>query len=194
MGYAHGRQWTEEEIIKEIKNVMNTLGLEKRIPSYKEYKMVLGDYSLNNAISRRGGNEHFRKILNLEEKESETRLGIEGEKQIKTILENKEYKVEITNLRHPYDLLVNDNIKIDIKTSKKHNTKGKYNIYRFNLEKEKPTCDLYILNCLDDNKILIIPSKYLKQEYISIGENSKYDVYKDRFDYIKKYDEFYKSI
>lgn len=193
MGYARGKRWTDSIVEEEIIAVVKVLG-EDRMPSKSECDSITGNYALTNAIKRYGGFDYFANKLNLKIKESESKLGHKGEVQVKKKLENLGYKVERMRLKHPYDLLVNDNIKIDVKTSSKYKSPEGWNSYSFNLEKENPTCDIYIFLCLEDDKYLIIPSKFLKQTQLTIGEVSKYDKYKDCWGYINQYDRFYKEI
>lgn len=191
MGYTIGTQWSTDKIKVEIREVMDALNIE-RMPTSVEIKKVTKDSRLVNAIKRHGGYLHWATVMNISQSECTTRTGLEGELLIKNILENKGHTVEKMSLKHPYDLLVNGNIKIDTKVS--HKYKDKY--YTFNLEKSNPTCDLYIFICEDDEerKFLIIPSKFLHQTQISISDNSKYNLYKDRWDYIETYNSFYKSV
>lgn len=193
MGYTHGIKWSDTKIKEEIYKIMKTLNIN-RMPSCNEIKIVTKETSLCNAIMRNGGVKKWANILNLSLSECNTRTGQDAEYKIKSILENKGFKVDKMQLKHPYDLLVNDNIKIDVKISNKYKSDKGWNSYCFNLEKKYPTCDLYILNCNDDNKILIIPSKFLKQTQVCITDKeSKYDKFINRWDYIRYYDDFYKS-
>jgi hypothetical protein len=55
---------------------------------------------------------------------------------------------------------------------------------------------VYALN-EEGNKVertFVIPSKNLKLVSLCIGKNSKYNKYINRWDYIDKYDKFYKSL
>lgn len=95
----------------------------------------------------------------------------------------------------PYDLLVNNCLKIDVKSS--HLYKGKDgNFYTFRTGKRYATCDVYVLVALDDSdelvKTYIIPSsKVFNKIQISMGEyNSKYDIYLDRWDILSDYTNF----
>lgn len=194
MGYTTGTQWTIDKIKAEILEVMKALNIE-RMPTSVEIKRVTKDSRLNNAIRRYGGYLFWSMKMGIQQSECTTRTGLEGELLIKDILEGKGYKVDKMSVKHPYDLLVNGNIKIDVKVS--HKYKGKYGqYYTFNLEKSNPTCDLYIMICIYSEKkeLLIIPSKFLHQTQISISDNSKYNIYKDRWDYIDQYNSFYKSV
>lgn len=98
------------------------------------------------------------------------------------------------SVKHPYDLLVNSNIKIDVKTARLYTSEHGNSYYTFNLEKKNPTCDIYIFYCVEIEKILIIPSKFLRQTQLCISENSKYNRYTNRWDYLKIYDNFYKEV
>ena len=96
---------------------------------------------------------------------------------------------------HPYDLLVEDSVKIDVKVSKMYKgTNG--NFYSFNLERQFGTCDLYILFLVDamsrQKDVLIIPSKdVMRNTQISVGENkSKYYRYSQKWEYIDKMVDF----
>lgn len=194
MGYTFGIQWNDKLIKEEILKVMEALNIN-RMPSSDEMKFVTGNTKLTNAIRRHGGYLFWATSLNLEQSECETRTGFKEELNVKTLLESKGYKVEKMATRHPYDLLVNGNIKIDVKAANKYTSPIGWSSYSFNLEKKNPTCDIYIIRCLQDDKTLVIPSKFLKQSQLCITDKeSKYDKFKDRWDYIKKYDDFYNSI
>lgn len=193
MGYVSGIRWSEQKIKEEIYKVMNVLDI-KRMPSKSEIEKITGDSKLTNAIRRNGGFYNTANRLGLEIKESETKLGTKGEYYIKELLEKKGYKVEKMGVKHPYDLLINSNVKIDVKTAKIYRDPRGTEFYTFNLEKKNPTCDIYILLKLEEKKIYIIPSKFVKQTQISMGAKSKYDKYENQWDYIESYDSFYKSV
>ena len=179
MGYAFGTKWSDELIKEEILKVMKALNIN-RMPSSDEIKLVTNNSKLTNAIRRHGGYLQWSARLRLHQSECETRTGLNSEIKIKEIHESKGYKVEKMTTRHPYDLLVNENIKIDVKAANKYESPTGWSSYSFNLEKANPTCDIYIICCLQDNKTLIIPSKFLKQTQLCITNKvSKYDIYKD---------------
>lgn len=194
MGYTHGIKWTHDNIKKEIYKVMKTLNIN-RMPSTEEIKLVTNNSALTNAIRRHGGYLYWANELKLEQSNCNTRVGMDGEYAIKSILEGIGYRVEKMSVKHPYDLLVNGNIKIDVKTSNKYTSNSGWSSYSFNLEKRNPTCDIYVLICNDDNKKLVIPSKYLKQTQVCITDNeSKYEHFKDKWEYVELFDKFYKFI
>ena len=197
MGYSYGRRWTEDKVEEEINRVKNILGIDRR-PRNREVSVVTGSSSLNNKISKSGGFRAWAKRLNLNVKNSETSIGHKYEFEIKEILEKLGYQVQKMTTKHPYDLLINDNVKIDVKVSRCCNNNG-FKFYSFNLERKYHNCDIFICVTLDDNelidKILVIPSKYLMdRKQLSIGMSSSYDKFNKCFDYIDKYIYFYDSI
>lgn len=189
-------KWTNIKIEKEIKNVMNTLNIS-RMPSASEIKNVTNSNGLGIKITRTGGFKFWANKLNLKVKDSETNLGNEYEVLIKEILEGKGYIVENMTTKHPYDLLLNNNIKVDVKVSRYYNpSTNTFKYHTFNLEKKHHNCDIFICIGLNESdeieKLLIIPSKYVMGiKQLSIGVNSKYDKFENRWGYIEKYSYFY---
>lgn len=197
MGYTHGTRWTDEKIKEDIFNIISVLEIN-RMPSSVEIERITRDNALTNVIARRGGINKWAKKLGLNQSKCETRIGESGECFVKELLQNKGYIAEKMSVKHPYDLLINKNVKIDVKTSNIFISSKGWSSYSFNLEKSKSTCDIYVFICMEDkkpNKILVIPSKFLHQTQVCITNNeSKYDIYKDKWEYIEQYNEFYKNI
>jgi len=197
MGYANGTKWTNEKIAKEIYKVMNALGIE-RMPSNQEIIDVMKSTKLTNAIRRNGGFYEWARRLNLTTKECETKFGKRYEKKLQKYLTKKGYIVERMSVKHPYDLLVNGCIKIDVKASRRYYYDGKKYYYAFNLEKKNSTCDIYVCFCVNNeefsDKVLVIPSKFLKLTQLNIGAVSEYDKYINRWDYLDKFNEFYEKL
>lgn len=198
MGYTHGRKWSHEDIKSEIYKVMRCLEID-RMPSSVECNRVTGNSRLSSIIGHRGGFNWMAKHLGLSQSKCETRLGRNTEVKIKKFLESKGYDVKQMTIKHPYDLLINRNVKIDVKSSRQYQSASGWTSYSFNLEKSNPTCDIYIFVCINDKnefeRILVVPSKFLHQTQLCItGGKSKYDIYKERWDYIDQYDKFYKSV
>ena len=196
MGYTHGIRWTEEKIRSEILEITKALNLN-RMPSNQEIKNIMGDTSLTNAIRRHGGYYEWANKLELDMKNCETKFGKRYERVVKEILETKGYEVEQMSIKHPYDLLVNKSIKIDVKAARRYYYTDNSYFYTFNLEKKNATCDIYV--CLTVNeevieKTLVIPSKFLNKTQLTLGINSIYDKYINKWDYIKQFNDFYKSI
>ena len=188
------KKWECGEIENEIKKAVEKAKL-KTFPTHSQIKEITGSYSLSNAIRRNGGTAYWAQKMNLDMKSSESKTGLDYELKCISILTGKGYECDKMRERYPYDLTVNKHIKIDVKSGKLYNGKSG-NFYTFNLEKSNPTCDIFICFCVEKSKIYVIPSCALYGiTQLSIGEHhSKYDKYIDRWDIIRKYDEFYKEL
>ena len=199
MGYTHGHRWTDEKIKQAVNKVVIAYELD-RMPSQTECIGYYGNYSLANAVARRpGGWYGLAKELGLPIKKSETYFGKTQEGIVCEMLISKGFEVERMPQNFPYDILVDNSVKIDVKAS--HLYHGKQgNFFTFNLEKKYATCDIYVLLTLDKNdniiNTFIVPSKFvIKNTQISIGEYaSKYHQYRDRWDYISNLSEYFASI
>lgn len=198
MGYTHGIKWTEESIENALMKVVRDLELD-RMPSCKEVEKYYGNCCLTNAISKRIGWYALAERLGLPIKESETYFGKRQEKSVQEEIIARGHEVRKMPQNFPYDLLVDDCIKIDVKASRLF--RGCHgNFYAFNLEKPFCTCDIYVLRLLKDNSdligTLIVPSKDVPTNtQISVGEkHSKYYKYRDRWDYIEEYSRFFESV
>lgn len=190
MGYAHGFRWDETLIERAIKDVVEKAKIDC-FPTHSLIKSVTGNCALTNAISKNGGSGYWAKKLGLEIKKCESRLGEEYELYCQKAIENLGFKCEKTPVRYPYDLLVEDGVKVDVKCGKLyHGKQGDY--YTFNLEKSKPTCDLFVCFCVDNDvvqKFYVIPSFVLSgKTQLSIGKiGSKYTRYLLNWDCLQKY-------
>ena len=199
MGYTYGQKWSEEKIIEGIKNAMDKLGIDT-FPSNSQLKNFYGNYGLCNKISKTGGFNYWANKLGLKLKNSETSVGLHWELLCLSYLKGIGYNVEKMSTRHPYDLMVNKNIKIDVKTAYLYTTKNGASFYTFNLEKKYPTCDIYICYCLNSdetiNKTYIIPSALIGNiTQLSVGKHqSIYNKFLDKWEHIKTYDNFYNSL
>ena len=200
MGYTHGKEWNEENTKEAIMEIVNSLKL-KNFPSKSQIIAFCGNNALANRISRSGGSRYYADLLKLEIVNCESEFGnFFEELAIDEILENTGFLSIHTNVRYPYDLLTNGNIKVDIKASKKvKNKNANFPYHSFNLEKREPTCDIFIFYCLDENmeieKRVIIPSCLLSgKTQVGIGGLSKWDAYIDKWEYFDMYNKFYDSV
>lgn len=189
MGYTHGTKWTDELIKEKVLEVVKALKID-RMPTRSECVNYFHDGRLANAISKRCGWYSLAKELDLDIKESETTFGKRYETIAEELLQELGFQVRRMSQNFPYDLLVDDCVKVDVKASRLY--KGKLgNFYSFNLEKPYATCDIYLLFAINDSdeieKTMVVPSKnVIAQNQISVGEyNSKYHKYTERFDLIK---------
>lgn len=199
MGYTHGHKWSDEKIKQAIKKVVTAYELD-RMPSRKECVDYYGNHSLANAVSRRhGGWYGLAKEIGLPIKKSETYFEKHQEGIVCEMLVSKGFDVERMPQNFPYDILVDNCIKVDVKASHLYCGKqGKF--FTFNLEKRYATCDIYVLLTLDENNNIInsfiVPSKFvIKNTQISIGKYaSKYHKFRDRWDYISNLSEYLASV
>lgn len=197
MGYAHGTQWNANLIEKGIKDVVEKAKINY-FPTHSVIKEITGSYALSNAIRRHGGTRYWAEKLGFEIKPSESKFGEEYELECMKVLKHFGYRCEKTPVRYPYDLLVENNIKVDVKCSNPYHGKTG-DFYTFNLEKSKPTCDIFVCYCLEDDvitRVYIIPASALSgNTQLSIGKyTSKYDPYIDKWNYFQKYADFYQSM
>ena len=85
-------------------------------------------------------------------------------------------------------------------SSKNHSKNGQSPYYSFNLEKSNPTCDRFVVFCLNKDKSIhktyIIPSSVLYgKTQLSLGVNSSiYDKFLDKWQIFNDYNTFYNSI
>lgn len=198
MGYTHGEKWTENKIIEAIMQVVDNWELN-RMPSRSEIERFYGNTALSNVITKKYGWYELAKKLKLAIKESETYRGKKQEQIAKETLISKGYTVEKMPQNFPYDLLINNCVKIDVKASKLYEGKNG-GFYSFNLERPFPTCDIYLLYLLNNDRttknVIVIPSKFVpKNSQISIGAiKSKYDRFVDKWEYIGEYIEFFEKV
>ena len=198
MSYSHGVKWTDELIREKVLEAKEALGLD-RMPSRRECISYFHNEGLVNAISRKKKWYELAQELGLRVKDSETYFGKSQEANAAEILTAKGFSVRRMSQNFPYDLLVDDCVKIDVKAS--HLFEGPNgDFYTFNLGKDFATCDIYLLFTAGadsgESKAFVVPSKFvIAQGQISIGKvRSKYHRFIDRWDYITAASEFWESV
>lgn len=187
--------WSDEVVYELIEKVLKDVSIS-HFPTHRELNEYYGNRSLSVQISRRGGTKRWADIFNLPVAMCKnTNFGSKYEmKAIEDIKQETGFNSELTKPRYPYDILTDQSLKIDIKASKPSRGKN-FDCWSFNLEKNMPTCDIYIFYCLkwtdEISKRLIIPSCALNGiKQLGIGSLSKYDNYVERWDLIKNYGDF----
>lgn len=187
---------SEGEVKNKILDLTNKLNID-RMPVSSEILSEYGDRMHNNIV-RKGGYRYFADQLGLSLKHSETKLGQDYELILMEILQKEGFVVKKMTTGHPFDLLVNGTVKVDVKVSNASYDKQNNRLHTFGINKRHASCDIYIAVTLDEKKeierVLIIPSHHLKVVTLCIGKNSKYNKYNWRFDYIRDYSGFFKSI
>jgi hypothetical protein len=184
-------KWTDESIKTEIYSVISALNLD-RMPTRSEMVSVVGN-GLPCIISKsKVGFYGWADKLGLETKKSETSSG----KKYEFIAERDIQKVYDVDLdikqmaqNYPFDLLVDDVLKIDVKVGKRHNHFGCPS-YTFGTGKKYASCDLYLCYGLGEDgqveTVYLIPSKAALATTlnITIGGNSKYNKYINKWELI----------
>lgn len=189
--------WNREKIIEEVEKCRKILNVDY-FPSHSELTQLTGNRALAVAISKHGGTDYFASEMGLEIKNCESKLGNKYElKAIEDIKLNTNLNSEKMKVRYPYDLLTCGSVKIDVKVSRPC-SKGKFKNFSCNLEKADPTCDIFIIYCIDNDgsaiKTLIIPAAAAKGlTQIGIGNLSTWDVYVDNWKIIKEYSLFHEA-
>jgi len=196
LGYVYGTMWTEKLIVSEIEKAMSMLNIS-HMPSRMEMKISLSNDALANKIARSGGFRYWANKLNLTEKESETKLGQEYEANAMELIKSRGYLIDRMTTKCPFDLLVNGNIRIDVKVGNPGHVRGS-RVHTFRTAKKFATCDLYMIFALKEDssveKLFLIPGNDLQVVTMCIGNKSKYDKYIDRWDLLEQYDKFYKQL
>ncbi|MCK6203948.1 hypothetical protein KZX50_00605 [Bacillus infantis] len=188
-------KWTEELIESELRKCIKSLQIN-RMPSADELKM-LGRNDLHCKISRTKKYKGWADTLGIPLKSSETTKGNKYEWFIKKRIEaiSDHLNVEKMATKHPYDLLVNDCVKIDVKVAAPHMLRGQSRVHTFGLNKKYATCDIYVCVALDESenveRTFIIPSSHAQIVTLCVGKESKYNKYVDNWDFIRQFVDTY---
>lgn len=190
-------KWDDGRIEEKLLECIAGLEID-RMPSQAEINLYYGDTALSNKVTKTYGYYGWAKRLNVPIKDSHTQTGRIGEFIALSWLTSYGYKTQKMSTRYPYDLLVEDLVKIDVKFANKLNGKDGSFYYTFGLEKRYPTCDIYLLITHDDkgkNSFYVVPAKNVMQRQISMGINrSIYHKYKDRVDIVEQYIKAFQSV
>lgn len=188
-------KWTDELIENGILEAMKQLNLD-RMPTGDELKDV-GMNALHCKISRTLKYSGWAERLGLELKSgSTTRKGTVFEDYAIHWLESYGFKAERTAHKHPYDLFLDDSVKIDVKASSPYTTvNGTKHIFAG--MKGSPTCDIFVLVALDGSNnpkyIYVVPSHRLPQHTINVWEGDL-KPYINNWEVVKAYSEFFKTM
>lgn len=183
-------KWTDKAIAEGILSVMDALTLD-RMPTRVEIVSISGN-GLAGVISKSAlGYYGWAGKLGLESKNSETSSG----KKYEHIAEEhivdmyQELTVKQMTQNYPFDILIDDTLKIDVKVGKRHTHFGTPS-YTFATNKKYASCDLYLCYGLGEDgeiaDVYLIPSNtaITTTINITIGGKSKYDKYKNQWQLI----------
>ena len=125
--------------------------------------------------------------MSLKQKKSETALGIHGEQVMADVLRGLGFTVEATSVKHPYDLLIDGCVKVDVKTANTSYVRG-CPVHAYRLAKKQHTCDFYVFFENDTDAIYVVPAHVCTgQVQVEMGSGSKrYAKFKDAFYLIRE--------
>ena len=188
------KKWTKANIARGISLIAEQFD-PIRMPTNKEVIEMSGGYSLSAAIQKNGGYEYWARRLNLEQKKSETKLGIKYERIVADRLRRGGHVVEETSVKHPYDLLVDGCVKVDVKVANASKVRN-YDAHSYRIHKPQQTCDFYICCENDSSNMYVIPANMCRgQKQIVMGKDSrKYSSYKNAFNLIDAAVNFFDSL
>lgn len=199
MGYARGILWDDATIEKHLLMIIHDRNM-KTFPTHREMTEFFGTLGVSEAVSKHGGTKYWASRLGLPIKKCDSSFGDKYELiAIDDIKQTTGLDARQTIPRYPYDILIENNIKVDVKASRQRFTNMHCWQNNFELAKRDPTCDIFILYCLtcegEPIKTLVVPSCVVTgQRSIGVGDNSKWNVYKDNWSLITKYEKFYKEL
>ena len=183
-------KYSEKQIVAEIEKVKAALQID-HMPSRSEIDLVTKSTWLTNIITKTGGFRFWAEKLNLRIKSSETEFGYKYEKIAREHIIEMGHKAELTPVKFPYDILVDGVTKIDVKAGNKYHCPSGTSWYTFNLEAAYPKCDFLIAYCVESDAIkatYIIPAHImLGRKQLSMGKDTKYKRYVDRWDLILRH-------
>lgn len=185
------KKWTDELIESELRKCIKTLQID-RMPTSIEIRALKRE-DLHNAISRSPLKySGWSKKMNLGLKESETTKALRYELIAKREIESISNHLSVKKMttKHPYDLLINDCVKVDVKVSAPHHHFGS-RAHTFALNKKYATCDIYICIALDEEenieKIFILPAAHVQIVTLNIGNESKYNKYINQWGFVDRF-------
>lgn len=197
MGYSHGHKWTYEDAFNKVKKCIDVMGYSS-MPTTKELKDFYGESGLAVKLNKRiDWKEKIMRDLEIKYKDCETTKGKKYECLASEILIKNGFRVERMTTKEHFDLLVDGVVKVDVKVGKRWYIEASQ-ANSFGIHKKYATCDVYMLIALNDNcqneRIFIIPSFLARnQSTLTIGKNSKYDKWINRYDIINNYSSFLNS-
>ncbi len=193
---ANRTKWSDSMIEDQLRAISDSLG---HFPSVSELRQ-LKHGPLESVVGKRGGIMKWSEKLGIKRLHSDSDTGWSGEIEIKSILESHGFeKVERSNgVKCPYDLLINDRIRCDVKTTNKAthklNTGQDWSAWFYCIGKSVQS-DIVILYRKDVKDCFILPWWEVGTTNITISPNSpKYNKFKDRYDIITSFDDSIRSL
>lgn len=151
-----GIRWTEENITKQIKPIIELYG---RMPTIDEMDAFTGDRALGRAIIYKGGVDYWAQKLGTQLKNCTAHRGHAVEEQITNWLRGLGFHVVRQGTLAPYDLLIDHCIRVNVKSSLLRNGDINY-LFRTGKQQTPATagghqCDLYLCCGIDKHAIVL---------------------------------------
>jgi hypothetical protein len=175
-------KWSEGLVESKLRELIKTFG---KFPTNSMLREI-GMNSLSSQICRRGGFAAWAKRLGCSRADSDSDFGWGGELAVQAILEREGFSVaRSSQVKAPYDLLVNGLVKIDVKTASFASygfSKGWF--YRIG---KIPSSDLVCLFKADTGDMYLIPWDSCPHTNITITPTGKtYAAHLNAFDVLRK--------
>lgn len=182
-------------IERELLKVITDTG---RFPSSASLRQT-GQCRLASVVASTKGFFGWAEYLGVPRNHSDSDTGWEGERKVKAILEEKGFKATRTEATNaPYDLLVNDRVRVDVKTARQvayQQVAGNgWAAWHYRIGKRVPA-DVVILYQADTKACYVLPWWEVGHTNITISANSaKYARFKQAFHLITSMAQASKSI
>lgn len=165
-----------------IREAAATTGI---FPSAQQLRRI-GRNDLANSISRRGGFIHWSERLGIARADSDSDFGWSGEIAFQKLLESRGYQVVRSSaVKAPFDLLVDDVLRVDVKTANKA-TYGTGSGWYYRIGKIVQA-DLVVLYQFDTGEFYGLPWHSCNATNITVSAGGgKYAAYRNNWDLILK--------
>jgi len=172
------KQWTDDDVISDLKNICAGFGRMVTVSDLKE----IGRNDLSCVITRRGGFEVFANKIGYSMPDSDSHFGWKGEAAVAKVLEGRGYLVErMLAKKAPFDILINQVARIDVKTAS-YAEYGRSTGWFYRIGKICPA-DIIVLYQFDTTDMYLIPWTKCPASNITITKRgSRYETYKNNFD------------
>lgn len=173
------RQWTDSDVKAELLGVCASLG---HFPSNTELR-VLGRSDLSCQVTRRGGFVFWSNKVGIGRNYSDSDFGWAGEAAVLRQIESHGLSAKRAGgTRAPFDILVEDRVRVDVKNANFASYPMKGNaacsgwFYRIG---KLPQADIIALHQFDTGDTYIIPWRNVTSSNVTITPNGKYKRYRN---------------
>lgn len=169
MGHSHGKKWTDEDVRREILACS-----ENGVMPTTSEMTIRGRGDLANQVARRGGFLHWASLCGLKVKNSCTSRGQKWEGHVCDGLNASGYQAVRQSTKHPFDILVNDRVRINVKSAK-YSEYGACRGYFFGVGHTWGSCDLFAFVRVADPMppTLWVPWHEARQQTVTLTPNHR---------------------